>query len=63
MGLLGGTSGREEKDEGAIDRAKDRIKEVGGALTGDKKLRARFKTCQSSLTLQALTRQLRAPIG
>jgi hypothetical protein len=26
-------------------------------------LRARFKTCQSSLTLQALTSQLRAPIG
>jgi hypothetical protein len=35
MGLLGGMSGREEKDEGAIDRAKDRIKVVGGALTGD----------------------------
>jgi uncharacterized protein YjbJ (UPF0337 family) len=31
MGLLGGTSGREDKD-----RAKGRIKEAGGALTGDK---------------------------
>jgi uncharacterized protein YjbJ (UPF0337 family) len=36
MGLLGGTSGREDKDEGAKDRAKGRIKEAGGALTGDK---------------------------
>jgi len=39
MGLLGGTSGREDKDDGAKDRAKGRIKEAGGALTGDKKLK------------------------
>jgi uncharacterized protein YjbJ (UPF0337 family) len=39
MGLLGGTSGREDKDEGAMDKAKGRIKEAGGALTGDKKLK------------------------
>jgi uncharacterized protein YjbJ (UPF0337 family) len=40
MGLLGSTSGRrEDKDEGAMDRAKGRIKEAGGALTGDKKLK------------------------
>ena len=36
MGLLGGRSGREDKDEGAKDRAKGHIKEAGGALTGDK---------------------------
>jgi uncharacterized protein YjbJ (UPF0337 family) len=37
MGLLGGGSGgREDKDEGAMDKAKGRIKESGGALTGDK---------------------------
>ena len=37
MGLLGGRSGKKDKDEGAMDRAKGRIKEAGGALTGDKK--------------------------
>ena len=31
MGLLGGRSGREDKDEGAMDRAKGQIKEAGGA--------------------------------
>jgi uncharacterized protein YjbJ (UPF0337 family) len=46
MGLLGGTSGREEKDEGAIDRAKGRIKEAGGALTGDKKLKREARSEQ-----------------
>ena len=36
MGLLGGASGgREEKDEGKMDRAKGRMKEAGGALTGE----------------------------
>jgi len=39
MGLLGGRSGREDKDEGSKDRAKGRIKEAGGALTGDDKLK------------------------
>jgi uncharacterized protein YjbJ (UPF0337 family) len=29
-------SGREDKNEGAMDRAKSRLKEAGGALTGDK---------------------------
>jgi uncharacterized protein YjbJ (UPF0337 family) len=36
MGLLGSSSGKDDKDEGAKDRAKGRIKEAGGALTGDK---------------------------
>ena len=27
---------REDKNEGAMDRAKGRVKEAGGALTGDK---------------------------
>jgi uncharacterized protein YjbJ (UPF0337 family) len=36
MGLLGGSGGKDDKDEGAMDRAKGRIKEAGGALTGDK---------------------------
>ena len=36
MGLLGGSSGKNDKDEGAMDRAKRRMKAAGGALTGDK---------------------------
>ena len=31
-----GKSSRKDKDEGAMDRAKGRIKESAGALTGDK---------------------------
>ncbi len=36
MGLLGGSGGK-DKDEGAMDKAKGRMKEGAGALTGDKK--------------------------
>ena len=39
MGLLGGSGGKDDKDEGAMDKAKGRIKEGSGALTGDKKLK------------------------
>ncbi len=31
-----GRSSREDKNEGTMDRAKGRMKEAGGALTGDK---------------------------
>ncbi len=31
-----GKSSREDRNEGAIDRAKGRMKEAGGAITGDK---------------------------
>jgi uncharacterized protein YjbJ (UPF0337 family) len=31
-----GRSSREDKNEGAMDRTKGRMKEAGGALTGDK---------------------------
>jgi uncharacterized protein YjbJ (UPF0337 family) len=31
-----GKSSRDGKNEGAMDRAKGRVKEAGGALTGDK---------------------------
>ena len=31
-----GKSSREDRNEGAIDRAKGRMKEAGGAFTGDK---------------------------
>jgi uncharacterized protein YjbJ (UPF0337 family) len=46
MGLLGGKSGSEDKDEGAKDRAKGRIKEAGGALTGDEKLKREGRSDQ-----------------
>ena len=36
MGLLGGSGGKDDKDEAKMDRAKGRMKEAGGALTGDK---------------------------
>jgi hypothetical protein len=32
MGLLGGSGGKDDKDEGKMDRAKGRMKEAGGAL-------------------------------
>ena len=38
MGLLGGSGGK-DKDEGATDKVKGRMKEAGGSLTGDKKLK------------------------
>ena len=31
-----GKSSRDDKNEGAMDRAKGRVKEAGGALAGDK---------------------------
>ena len=39
MGLLGDSGGKNDKDEGAMDKAKGRMKEAGGSLTGDKKLK------------------------
>ena len=46
MGLLGGSGGKDDKDEGAMDKAKGRIKEGGGALTGDKKLKREGRSDQ-----------------
>jgi uncharacterized protein YjbJ (UPF0337 family) len=39
-------SGRDDKNEGAKDRGKGRIKEAGGALTGDKKLKREGRSDQ-----------------
>ena len=39
MGLLGGSGGKDDRDKGAMDKAKGRLKEGGGALTGDKELK------------------------
>jgi uncharacterized protein YjbJ (UPF0337 family) len=47
VGLLGKSStGKDDKDQGAKDRAKGRIKEAGGALTGDKKLKREGRSNQ-----------------
>ena len=39
-------SSRDDKNEGAMDRAKGRMKEAGGALTGDKKLKREGRSDQ-----------------
>ena len=39
-------SGREDKDQGAMDRVKGRMKEAGGSLTGDKKLKREGRSDQ-----------------
>ncbi len=39
-------STREDKNEAAMDRAKGRMKEAGGALTGDKSLRREGRSDQ-----------------
>ena len=46
MGLLGGSGGKDDKDEGAMDKAKGRMKEGGGALTGDKRLKREGRSDQ-----------------
>ncbi|HWI45564.1 MAG TPA: CsbD family protein [Rubrobacter sp.] len=40
------TSGREDKDEGAMDRAKGKMKEAAGALTGEKDTKAEGRADQ-----------------
>jgi len=37
---------REDKNEGTMDRAKGRMKEAGGALTGDKRKKREGRTDQ-----------------
>ena len=39
-------SSRDDKNEAAMDRAKGRMKEAGGALTGDKSLRREGRSDQ-----------------
>jgi uncharacterized protein YjbJ (UPF0337 family) len=41
-----GTSGRQDKDEGAMDRAKGQMKEAAGALTDDKDTKAEGRADQ-----------------
>jgi uncharacterized protein YjbJ (UPF0337 family) len=40
------TSGRQDKDEGAMDRAKGQMKEAAGALTDDKDTKAEGRADQ-----------------
>ena len=40
------SSGRRDKDEGAMDRAKGQMKEAAGALTGDKDTKAKGRADQ-----------------
>ena len=44
MGLLG--DGGKDKDEGAMDRAKGRMKEAAGAMTGDKETKNKGRADQ-----------------
>ena len=41
-----GKSSREDRNEGAMDRAKGRMKEAGGAITGDKDKKAEGRSDQ-----------------
>ena len=45
MGLLGG-DGRKDKDEASTDRAKGRMKEAAGSLTGDKDTKSKGRADQ-----------------
>jgi uncharacterized protein YjbJ (UPF0337 family) len=43
---------RDDKNEGAVDKAKGRLKEATGALTGDKDKKAEGRADQRSGTLK-----------
>lgn len=43
-----GKSSREDRNEGKMDRAKGRIKEAGGALTGDSNKKSEGRADQRS---------------
>ena len=47
-----GKTGQQDRDEGAMDKAKGRIKEAGGALTGNKDKKAEGRADQRSGTLK-----------
>jgi uncharacterized protein YjbJ (UPF0337 family) len=51
MGRRGKTSG-EDKREGAMDKAAGRLKEAGGALTGDKDRKAEGRADQRRGTMK-----------
>ena len=45
---------REDKNEGAMDRAKGRMKEAGGAITGDKSKKREGRSDQKKGDLKDL---------
>ena len=47
-----GKSSKEDRNEGAMDRAKGRMKEAGGALTGDKNKKSEGRADQRSGTMK-----------
>ncbi len=50
MGIV--SSSRKDKNEGAMDKAKGRMKEAGGSLTGDKDKKAEGRADQNKGTLK-----------
>ena len=49
---VGGKSSRQDKNEGALDKAKGRVKEATGSLTGNKDKKAEGKADQDKGTLK-----------
>ena len=47
-----GTSGRQDKDEASMDKAKGRMKEAAGALTGDKDKKSEGRADQRRGTMK-----------
>jgi uncharacterized protein YjbJ (UPF0337 family) len=45
-------TGRQERQEGAVDRAKGRVKEAAGALTGDKQKKSEGRWDQRRGTMK-----------
>jgi uncharacterized protein YjbJ (UPF0337 family) len=45
-------SSRKDKNEGAMDKAKGRLKEAGGSLTGNKDKKAKGRADQNKGTLK-----------
>jgi uncharacterized protein YjbJ (UPF0337 family) len=49
---MAGKSSRQDKSEGALDKAKGRVKEAAGSLTGDKDKKAEGRKDQDKGTLK-----------
>ena len=49
---MAGKSSRRDKNEGALDKAKGRVKEATGSLTGDKDKKAEGRADQDKGTLK-----------
>lgn len=47
-----GKEGSKDRNEGAVDKVKGRMKEAGGSLTGDKDKKAEGKSDQNKGTLK-----------